>query len=88
MRDRSDWQFDVSKLLRRLNMMPRLWKTEMDIIEHLLKESSISTLTERSLCGNMTASFRFLCRRAKRRHPRGPERRAELACQSRCKMAW
>jgi hypothetical protein len=25
----------------------------------LLKESSISTLTERSLCGNMTASFRF-----------------------------
>ena len=44
--------------------------TATDYDEHLLKESSISTLTERSLCGNMTASFRFLCRRAKRRHPR------------------
>jgi hypothetical protein len=53
------WDLDVSKLLRRLKMMPRLWGIEKDVVERLLKESVISTLTERSLRGNMRASFRF-----------------------------
>jgi hypothetical protein len=77
----------ISHLLRRLNMMERLWRCQNDASEHLLKESSISTLTDRSLCVKMTASFRSLCRRAKRRNPRHPKRFAELACESRCKAA-
>jgi len=40
-------------------MMQRIWETEKAVAERLLKDSSISTLTERSLYGSIRGSFRF-----------------------------